>query len=64
MKNIFIRAVWTKVSKFQSLFQFLMSYRMTKRELQHMIYMTEAKTKFHIKGETWGKEKKEKKRGA
>jgi len=35
-----------------------MSYRMTKRELKHMIYMKEAKTKFTIKGKNGGKKKK------
>ena len=32
---------------------------MTKRELQHMIYMTEAKTKFHIKRGKMGERKGE-----
>jgi len=36
-----------------------MSYKMTKIELQHMIYIKEAKTKFNIrKGEKGGGEEK------
>jgi len=39
-----------------------MSYKMTKRELQHMIYIKKAKTKFNIrKGERGGGEKREEK---
>jgi len=34
-----------------------MSYKMTKRELQHMIYMKEAMTKFNIKREKGVEEK-------
>ena len=45
--------------KVQSLFQYLMSYRMTKGELQHMIYMKEAKTKFNIRRGNGGKRNKE-----
>jgi len=48
--------------KVQSLFQYLMSYRMTKRELQHMIYMT--KTKFHIKRGKLGEREKRKEKGS
>jgi len=55
-------SIFDKVSKFQSSFQYFMSYRMTKRELQHMIYMTEEKTKFHIKrGKMWEREKRKEK---
>ena len=54
--------MWQCASKVQSLFQYLMSYRVTKRELQHMILMKEAKTKSNIKrGEMGEREKKERK---
>jgi len=47
-----------------SLFQYLMSFKMTKRELQHMIYMKETETYLNIKGDNGGKKNKKEEEGS